>query len=240
MRLAAERETQEFALFSGPRLEQVTSNGNIVLIGDASHPLSGAFGAGAGFALEDVYALTQSIKWTWSKNKNLAEAIDLFDYIRSPHYKSLYGVLDKFAAISATPLSDGLSIDEEIEERVKRTSAASESWMYFYEVDKAVDKALREADQRDKNARAVEMSTNTAKEAETEKFTQAEESTQAKRHAGEIYRPTEQQGVGTDGGSVYRVSTEAATSEKAGAVSIEIDKIEVIPNGKIEIPANAA
>ncbi|KAH7316880.1 hypothetical protein B0I35DRAFT_451702 [Stachybotrys elegans] len=135
LRLAAEGETQEFALFSGPRLERVVSHGNIAMIGDASHPLSGAFGAGAGFALEDVYALTKSLEWAWSRGKALTDAVDLFDSIRSPHYKALYGVLDKFAAANSKLLAEGLSVDQEIEERAKRMSEASESWMYSYKVD---------------------------------------------------------------------------------------------------------
>jgi len=57
LRLTADGETQAFALCSGSRLKRIVSHGNIALIGDASHPLSGSFGAGAGFALEDVYTL---------------------------------------------------------------------------------------------------------------------------------------------------------------------------------------
>jgi hypothetical protein len=62
--LAAKGETQEFALFSGPRLERVVALDSIALIGDASHPLSGAFGAGAGFALEDVRVRESKLRWS--------------------------------------------------------------------------------------------------------------------------------------------------------------------------------
>ncbi|KAI3539026.1 hypothetical protein CSPX01_09153 [Colletotrichum filicis] len=122
IQLAAQGETQEFALFSGPRLESVVHEEAIALIGDASHSLSGAFGAGAGFALEDVYALTQSVDWHWNNGGDLSAALELYDQIRSPHYRDLYKVLDDFGAMNTTLLSENLPVNEEIEERVRRAA----------------------------------------------------------------------------------------------------------------------
>ncbi|OTA95500.1 hypothetical protein M434DRAFT_202701 [Hypoxylon sp. CO27-5] len=150
--LAAEGETQEFALFSGPRLKRIVSHGNIAFIGDASHPLLGNFGSGAGFALEDVYTLTKALNWAWQRERPLTEALELFNSIRTPHYERLYKVLDKFAAIKAALRMEDLSVDDEIAERVKRISLASESWMYYYEIDKVVDERLREVDARVKHS----------------------------------------------------------------------------------------
>ncbi|KAF5521642.1 2-heptyl-3-hydroxy-4(1H)-quinolone synthase [Colletotrichum aenigma] len=143
IQLAAQGKTEEFALFSGARLESVISHDAIALIGDASHPLSGAFGAGAGFALEDVYALTRSLDFTRVKGEGLAEALQLYDQIRSPHYRDLYGVLDNFAAVNSKLLAEQLPADDEIEERVRRASEKKATWMYHYEIDKAVEKLLR-------------------------------------------------------------------------------------------------
>ncbi|KAH8894145.1 FAD/NAD(P)-binding domain-containing protein [Thozetella sp. PMI_491] len=148
LRLAADGETQEFALCSGPRLQCVVSHGNIALIGDASHPLSGNFGSGAGLALEDVYALARVLEWSWSRERTLADALEMFDAIRSPHYMKLYRAMDRFASIKAGLREEHLSLDEEIAERVKRISLASEQWMYHYEIDKRVNEALRDADKR--------------------------------------------------------------------------------------------
>ncbi|TEA14318.1 Salicylate hydroxylase [Colletotrichum sidae] len=142
IQLAARGKTEEFALFSGPRLESVISHGALALIGDASHPLSGAFGAGAGFALEDVYALTRSVDFTWRNGEGIAAGLKLYDEIRSPHYRDLYGVLDNFATTNAALLAEQLSADEEIEERVRRASEKKATWMYHYEVDKVVDKLV--------------------------------------------------------------------------------------------------
>ena len=144
LELAAKGETQEFALFSGPRLERVISHDAVALIGDASHPLSGAFGAGAGFALEDVYALTRTIEWAWTHDEGLRRSLELYDHIRSPHYRDLYGVLDDFASLNSTLLAEGLPVDEEIAERVKRMGEGKSTWMYHYDVKTAVDELLNE------------------------------------------------------------------------------------------------
>ncbi|OHE98316.1 hypothetical protein CORC01_06312 [Colletotrichum orchidophilum] len=142
IQLAAQGPTQEFALFSGPRLESVISHGAVALIGDASHPLSGAFGAGAGFALEDVYALTRSIDWHWKNGGGLSAALELYDQIRSPHYRDLYQTLDNFGALNAKLLAENLPPNEEIEERVRRAAESQSLWMYHYQIDKAVEKLL--------------------------------------------------------------------------------------------------
>ncbi|KAK1585387.1 uncharacterized protein LY79DRAFT_581020, partial [Colletotrichum navitas] len=140
IQLAAQGETQEFALFSGARPGSVISHGALALVGDASHPLSGAFGAGAGFALEDVYALTHS-----EHRLGAAECEGLAGgagAIRSPHYRDLYGVLDNFATLNSSLLAEKLPADEEIEERVRRVGENKSTWMYHYEIDKAVDEFL--------------------------------------------------------------------------------------------------
>ncbi len=46
-------------------------------------------GAGAGFALEDVFVLTSSIAWAYEHNLSLQDALSLLDEVRGPHYKRL-------------------------------------------------------------------------------------------------------------------------------------------------------
>jgi salicylate hydroxylase len=155
LRLAAKGETQEFALFSGQRLQRIVSHGNVAFIGDASHPMLGNFGAGCGFALEDVYTLTTTLDWAWSRKRPLADALELFDSIRSSYYKDLYGLIDKYASIKVMLREEDLPLDEEIGERTKRISLASESWMYYYEIKKAVDETLYGADRCIRSAQAT-------------------------------------------------------------------------------------
>lgn len=140
--LACRGKTQAFALFSGPRLKTIISQGNIAFVGDASHPLLGNFGSGAGFALEDVYTLARTLDWACLRQRPVVDALEMFDSIRSPHYERLFNLVDSFAGIKAALQTEHLSIDEEITERVKRISAASESWMYYYTIEEEVEKAL--------------------------------------------------------------------------------------------------
>lgn len=124
----------------------MTFHGNIAFVGDAAHALCGNFGAGAGFALEDVYTLAQCLAWSQTRRRCLKDALYLYDSIRSPHYQRLFEVLSKFAKIKANLAAEDLPIDKEIEQRIKRLVCASESWMYDYEIDKVVGDAIRDAD----------------------------------------------------------------------------------------------
>lgn len=134
--------TQEFALFSGPRLGTVVTLKSVALVGDASHPLSGAYGAGAGFALEDAYALSKTLEWAWAHGKGLTAALKAYDEIRSPHYENLYKTLDWLGSIAKEVAAEGLPVDEEIEQRTLRTWVKETSWMYDYDIQKVVDSFL--------------------------------------------------------------------------------------------------
>lgn len=46
-------------------------------------------GAGAGFALEDVYVLARGVTWAHDQGRTLKEGLELFDSVRGPHYKRL-------------------------------------------------------------------------------------------------------------------------------------------------------
>ncbi|KIV81073.1 hypothetical protein PV11_08523 [Exophiala sideris] len=90
-----EGQWKEFSAFAGPRLEKLTGWNKVVLLGDASHPLSGAFGSGAAFALEDGWILARAIEYARSKSEPLEKALEVFDDIRSPYYLRMYQYLDE-------------------------------------------------------------------------------------------------------------------------------------------------
>jgi salicylate hydroxylase len=46
-------------------------------------------GAGASFALEDVYILTRGIGWAHEQSLTLQDGLKLFDQVRGPHYQRL-------------------------------------------------------------------------------------------------------------------------------------------------------
>ncbi|PWY73032.1 FAD/NAD(P)-binding domain-containing protein [Aspergillus heteromorphus CBS 117.55] len=127
------REVKKFALFAGPPLATLVSCGSIALVGDASHPLSGAFGDGAGFALEDVFVLVRAIEWAHTRGRSIREALNLYDLVRSPYYKSLYAVLDGFRR-SDDNISDSMGFDDAVFMTVTNKWEEGAHWMYHYDV----------------------------------------------------------------------------------------------------------
>ncbi|KAF0645931.1 hypothetical protein FPSE5266_08078 [Fusarium pseudograminearum] len=81
--------------------------------------------------------------WRLLEHNGAADNIRSEDYFRPEQ-----GQIEqrRFAEIKAELRAKSLTLDDEIAERVKRISKASESWMYDYEIDKVVDEALEAAD----------------------------------------------------------------------------------------------
>ncbi|KAL4959537.1 uncharacterized protein BDV14DRAFT_205612 [Aspergillus stella-maris] len=93
-----EGQWKEFATFAGPRLERITGWGRVALIGDASHPLSGAFGSGATFAMEDGWILARALEYVYSLDSSgeaIQRALEMFEEIRAPYYDRMYTHLDE-------------------------------------------------------------------------------------------------------------------------------------------------
>ncbi|KAF4119295.1 salicylate hydroxylase [Geosmithia morbida] len=130
--------------FGGRRLPSVVQQGSVALIGDASHPLSGAFGAGAAFALEDSHVLAGALKWAASSSdspaghRSLADALRLYDDVRSPHYVNLYKTLDNMGETVTKVLQSATSHEEQIVGRVNAFSDDANDWMYYYDVSLSV------------------------------------------------------------------------------------------------------
>ncbi|KAN0102110.1 FAD/NAD(P)-binding domain containing protein [Hyaloscypha variabilis] len=135
--LALAKDVKQYALFAGPRLESIVAHGSVALVGDASHPLSGAFGSGAGFALEDVYVLTRSVAWAHDQGRSLREALELLKKVRGPHYKRLYDILDQFGETAAYLNTRDFTFDEAVEILVEKNWGERHTWMYEYDIQKA-------------------------------------------------------------------------------------------------------
>jgi salicylate hydroxylase len=88
-------------MVAGPCLAEITAWDKVALIGDASHPLSGAFGSGAAFAMEDGWILARALEREYSRNGNgslsmaakataIRNALRIFQVIRGPYYERMY------------------------------------------------------------------------------------------------------------------------------------------------------
>ncbi|KAL3494742.1 hypothetical protein BJX62DRAFT_247111 [Aspergillus germanicus] len=132
-------DVQRFALFAGPRLESVVSRGSIALVGDASHPLSGAF---------DSYVLARAVKWAYERGHDLSRSLDLYDRVRSPHYKAIYAILDSFKKSDIELGNLNLSFDEGTAHTIRRKWGREYGWLYDYNVQEVWKKAVGKEDTR--------------------------------------------------------------------------------------------
>ncbi|KAL2822664.1 hypothetical protein BJX63DRAFT_427220 [Aspergillus granulosus] len=106
LRAVPEGSWREFAMVAGPCLAEITAWDKVALIGDASHPLSGAFGSGAAFAMEDGWILARALELEYSRNgggnstnsgidtaTTIRNALRIFQRIRGPYYERMYDFL---------------------------------------------------------------------------------------------------------------------------------------------------
>ncbi|KAF4766427.1 hypothetical protein HAV15_010300 [Penicillium sp. str.  len=151
--LVPEGSWREYSAFAGPRLQSLIGWDKVVLVGDASHPLSGAFGSGAAFAMEDGWLLARVIEYTRSNSNpnpdSLAKALEIFNTFRSPYYLRMYEYLDsqKFKAQGAAKnASDGKISNWEAVLSVKANSMIGEglSWIFFSDIGDLWDKYVKE------------------------------------------------------------------------------------------------
>ncbi|CAN8096969.1 unnamed protein product [Discula destructiva] len=140
-------EWREFAAFAGPELDQLTNwDSKVVLVGDSSHALSGAFGSGAGFAMEDGWVIAQALQHT---GNDVHEALELFNRTRVPYYHRMYEYLDAGAKKRAAKLAELAASDGEPseEERVKTKiirEGGDMSWIYQNDIAKVWQSTLDE------------------------------------------------------------------------------------------------
>lgn len=91
-------------------------------------------GAGAGFALEDSYVLSQAVAWAYERKHSISRGLGLYDRVRSPHYKAMYDILDDFRRSDAELEKLGLSFDEAVAHTIRDKWGTEFSWIYSYDV----------------------------------------------------------------------------------------------------------
>ena len=89
------------------------TNDNIVLIGDAAHPMSPYGGLGASMALEDAQVLSEEIKKIMN-GKEMKEAFSDYESVRKPRVKQAMNITDKFQFITSLPVTDRLGIRKRV------------------------------------------------------------------------------------------------------------------------------
>ncbi|KAF3004333.1 hypothetical protein E8E13_009446 [Curvularia kusanoi] len=135
---------REFAAFAGPELSTLTAwDHKVVLVGDSSHALSGAFGSGAGFAMEDGWILAQCLGYF---GNDVSKALPLFDKIRLSYYARMYTHLASEAARRAKKLDDigDPSFDERVANKIISDGGVDMSWIYENDIEAVWEDTVKE------------------------------------------------------------------------------------------------
>ena len=118
-----------------------------MLLGDASHPLSGAFGSGAAFALEDGWILARAIEYARATSAPLEKALDVFDHIRSPYYLRMYEYLDgmKQQVIDAKKANPTATFETSLKARMEAFGGEEAlPWIYRNDIERVWERFLQE------------------------------------------------------------------------------------------------
>ncbi|CAK39155.1 FAD/NAD(P)-binding domain-containing protein [Aspergillus niger] len=143
---------KKFALFSGPRLSSVISHGSIALIGDASHPLSGAFGNSSSFH-QERQKFEHHIMRPWSVPLYICSSLHL---LMTLQYDILDGYGKSDVSVKATD-----DFDEAVSMIVANKWDDDHGWLYSYNVEEAWRETYEAEDARraavEQSARGEEL-----------------------------------------------------------------------------------
>ncbi|KAJ6024009.1 hypothetical protein N7540_004806 [Penicillium herquei] len=131
-----EGEWGEFATFAGPRLGKITGWDKIALIGDASHPLSGAFGSGATFAMEDGWILARALEYSQFTSRPVHDALEIFNAIRSPYYARMYEHLDEVGAKMQQFKLESTNFDDFLQAKINKFLYGDKDFIYKNDIGK--------------------------------------------------------------------------------------------------------
>ncbi|KAF7552704.1 hypothetical protein G7Z17_g4113 [Cylindrodendrum hubeiense] len=131
-----EGQWREFAGYAGPRLDKITGWDKVVLIGDASHPLSGAFGSGATFAMEDGWILARALERSQLSSHSLPDALEIFEQIRSPYYARMYKHLDEAGKSIQAIKKESKDFDEFLKAKIEHFLYGDKDFIYKNDIAK--------------------------------------------------------------------------------------------------------
>ncbi|KAJ5712461.1 hypothetical protein N7493_008929 [Penicillium malachiteum] len=140
-----EGEWGEFATFAGSRLSKITGWEKVALIGDASHPLSGAFGSGATFAMEDGWVLARALEYSQFTSRPVHDALEIFNAIRSPYYARMYEHLDEVGARMQQFKSESTNFDEFLQAKINNFLYGDKDFIYKNDIGKVWEDYLTSA-----------------------------------------------------------------------------------------------
>jgi salicylate hydroxylase len=133
---------REFAAFAGEPLDDLTNWGDkVVLVGESSHALAGAFGSGAAFAMEDAWTLARALEFTRNDKKHAAR---IYNDVRMPFYTQIHDYLEDIARKRAMKLQqvEKPTVDDKIRIKVVRSPGQDLRWIYDHDIAKVWEAAV--------------------------------------------------------------------------------------------------
>ena len=115
-------------------------------MGDASHALSGAFGSGAGFAMEDGWILARCLEHFKNDRE---KALNLFNEIRLPYYARMYAYLREQGEKRREKLKREDGKEASFEEKVRAKVIGGEGgleWIYGNDIERVWREAIGEVE----------------------------------------------------------------------------------------------
>ncbi|KAH3661442.1 hypothetical protein OGAPHI_006849 [Ogataea philodendri] len=131
-------ESIAFPLERAPWLRNLVVGNRIVFVGDAAHPTSGVYGAGANMGWDDVWALYKSLTETSDRDYDLPSALFLFNETRVPFLKRVEEQIDIDQAIGAKYLATA-SDDDEWRKRIEKRGLSAK-WITAHNVNLEFEK----------------------------------------------------------------------------------------------------
>ncbi|KAJ6170964.1 FAD-binding monooxygenase [Penicillium chermesinum] len=134
-----EGQWREFSAYAGPRLAEIIGWNKVALVGDASHPLSGAFGSGATFAMEDAWILSRALEHTHLSSEPIKNALEIFNHIRTPYYDRMCG-----SHLHQQCPSEGGDFDDFLQAKVDMFINGDKDFIYKNDIEKVWREYLQE------------------------------------------------------------------------------------------------
>lgn len=130
-------DSYSFPLEKAPWLTNLSLKDKIAFVGDAAHPTSGVYGAGAGIGFDDVWALYRSLfelSKANSEKYDLKKALFLFSETRTYFLQRVVEQMDIDKKVNQEYLFKVKDNDEEWSKRVGELKLQS-SWISHHNVD---------------------------------------------------------------------------------------------------------
>ncbi|EMD93213.1 hypothetical protein COCC4DRAFT_22044 [Bipolaris maydis ATCC 48331] len=135
----------KYASFAGPPLPSSVKGNKIVLFGDSANPMSGAFGSGATFGLQDGWTFGKSLARLLETGATdpVSKALMAFDSIRGPFYQELYKTLGDMKA-RGQQIAHNEGWEASWIDFANRHYGEDLNWIYYHDIEQSLNNYFKQ------------------------------------------------------------------------------------------------